>query len=121
MKSWLLPLTTTLGAAGAITLMLATQAAPAPENSSEAMRQTQQMAHQNRLREWSQGLGIHLSGRTVVARAEKIPAPADNDRRTFDRDPTGTRAADDGQRHEHGDKPDRRKDGEHEDADEAVF
>lgn len=62
MKSYLLPLVASLGAAGSITLMLATQAAPSDGVSPEAARQIQQMEHQSRVREWSQGLGIDLSG-----------------------------------------------------------
>ena len=71
MKSYLLPLVASLGAVGSITLMLATQAAPSDDASTEAARQVQQMEYQSRVREWSQGLGVDLSGAgAIVANAD---------------------------------------------------
>jgi hypothetical protein len=71
MKSYLLPLVASLGAAGSLTLMFATQAAPADGADPEAARQVQQMEYQNRVREWSQGLGVDLSGAgATVANAD---------------------------------------------------
>lgn len=119
MKTWLLPLTTILGAAGAFTLMLATQAAPMPENGAESVRPVRQMEHQNRVREWSQGLGVHQSGSSLMARAEKVPAPEAGAPRTSDGSRAGTRATDHEERHERGDRHDRDKNKEHED-DEAA-
>lgn len=65
MKAYLLPLAATLGALGSFAAMLTTQAAQPCCTNPGITRQIQQMEHQSRLREWSQGLGIDLSGTGV--------------------------------------------------------
>jgi hypothetical protein len=118
MKSWLLPLTTTLGAVSAVTLMFATQVAPASEKSAEAERQIQRMEHQSRLREWSQGLGIALPEGAVVARAQTDSSPASDDRKASDR--ARTCATDGEKRHEREDENGRDRNNGHEEGDEAA-
>lgn len=71
MKAYLLPLAATLGAVGSFAAMLTTQAAQPCCTNPETTWQIQQMEHQSRLREWSQGLGIDLSGAsTTIAKTE---------------------------------------------------
>jgi hypothetical protein len=92
MKAYLLPLATTLGAVGSFAAMLTTQAAQPCCTNPEMTWQIQQMEHQSRLREWSQGLGIDLSaagttitkaetGSTVVAKPEEAAGTVKADTR----------------------------------------
>jgi len=119
MKSWLLPLTTTLGAVSAFALMLATQATPAQENGTEADQQIQRMEHRSRLREWSQGIGVDLSGGPIVVRAQTVGAPETGVPRTSDRRHAPARSADGEKRHERGNENDRDRGNGHEENDEA--
>jgi len=72
MKSHLLPLAAVAGTLITLSLTAITLAAPADGAESPAATQVRQMEHQSRLREWSQGLGVDLSGRgdTTVAQSE---------------------------------------------------
>ncbi|MGE5241997.1 MAG: hypothetical protein ACM3NI_10155 [Bacteroidota bacterium] len=71
MKSHLLPLAAVAGTLITLSLTAITLAAPADGAESPAATQVRQMEHQSRLREWSQGLGVDLSGRGgTVAQAE---------------------------------------------------
>jgi len=71
MKSNLLPLAAVAGTMITLGLTAITLAGPAEGAESPAAAQVRQMEQQNRLREWSQGLGVDLSGRdTTVARTE---------------------------------------------------
>jgi len=119
MKSWLLPLTTTLGAVSAFTLMLATQATPAQENGTEVEQQIQRMEHRSRLREWSQGLGVDLSGGPVVVRAQTVPTPVTGVPRTSERRHAPARSVAGGKHHERGNENDRDRDNGHEENGEA--
>jgi hypothetical protein len=103
MKTWLLPITTTLGAASAFALMLATQAAPAAEDNTEAMRPIQRMEQPSRPRD--------------MTRADKDSTPAAGDRKASDRGRAKARAADDDAQRERGDGRDRRGDDGHDDDD----
>lgn len=70
MKSHLLPLAAVVGTAITLSLTAITLASPA-DGESAAATQVRQMEHQSRLREWSQGLGIDLSGGgTMLGQAE---------------------------------------------------
>lgn len=71
MKSYLLPLAAVTGTMITLGLTAVTLAGPADAAESPAAAQVRQMEQQSRLREWSQGLGVDLSGRgTMVAQAE---------------------------------------------------
>lgn len=71
MKSYLLPLTAVAGTVITLGLTAITLAAPADGAESPAAAQVRQMEQQSHLREWSQGLGIDLSGGgTMFAQAE---------------------------------------------------
>lgn len=120
MKSRLLPLATTLGAVGSFTLMLATQAAPLPDVHPGAQQQPRQMEHQSRLREWSHGLGINLSGTAAVARTEKDFASAADAQPTPDRERAETGTADDEEQHGHAGKHDRIRNDDHSDESKTV-
>ncbi len=70
MKSYLLPLAGVAGTVITLGLTAITLAAPADRAESPAAAQIRQVEQQNRLREWSQGLGVDLSDRgSNIARA----------------------------------------------------
>lgn len=106
MKSYLLPLVATLGAVGSFAVMLTTQAAHPCCTNPETTQQVQQMEYQSRLREWSQGLGIDLSGTgTTVAKAENSSMAATRPERVAGPVKANTRA-DHFAHHKHDDKHD---------------
>lgn len=70
MKSHLLPLAAVAGAIITLSLTAITLAAPAGGAESPAAMQVRQTEQQSRLREWSQGLGVDLSGSAMTAQAE---------------------------------------------------
>lgn len=117
MKSHLLPLAAVAGTLITLSLTAITLAAPADGAESPAATQVRQMEHQSRLREWSQGLGVDLSGRGgTVAQAETgrdvFPAssPASGSA-------TSARLARDHDAHRDHDKRDHSGNGGHEDDD----
>jgi hypothetical protein len=106
MKSYLLPLVATLGAVGSFAVMLTTQAAQPCCTNPKATQQVQQMEHQSRLREWSQGLGIDLSGAgTIIAKAETSSTVAAKQERAAGLVKASSRADHDA-RHKHDEKHD---------------
>lgn len=106
MKSYLLPLAATLGAVGSFAVMLSTQAAQPCCTDPETTQPVQQMEHQSRLREWSQGLGIDLSGAgTIIAKADTSSTVATKPERAAGPVKADT-SADHAARHKHDDKHD---------------
>lgn len=116
MKSYLLLLTAVAGTMITLGLTAVTLAGPAEGAESPAAAQIRQVEQQSRLREWSQGLGVDLSGGNMIAQAEAerststVSVPAS---RTTGSDKL---AKDHGAHRDH-DKRDHSGNGEHEDDD----